>query len=64
MTKKTPADGGPITFELKGGEQFGIRPNQMRVVSQAGADERGIRPNQSAPPPPPPPPPPPSTSDS
>jgi hypothetical protein len=60
MTKKTPADSRHLTFELKGGEQFGIRPNQMRVVSQAGADERGIRPNQSAPPPPPPPP----TSDS
>lgn len=56
MTEKTAADGGRMTFELKSGEQFGIRPNQMRIVLQAGADERGIRPNKSAPPPPPPPP--------
>lgn len=53
--RETPARGGRMTFESKGGDKFGIRPNKMRVVSQSGAEERGIRPNKTAPPPPPPP---------
>jgi hypothetical protein len=32
-----------LTFEEKGGEKFGLRPNQMNV------EERGLRPNQSPP---------------
>jgi len=50
-----------VTFEAKGGDKFGIRPNKMSVVSQGGTEEKGIRPNQSAPKPPPPPPPPPNS---
>jgi hypothetical protein len=48
-----------MTFEAESGDRFGLRPNKMRVVSQAGGgSERGLRPNQGtgAPPPPPPPP--------